>query len=349
MSYLLSKVFFNSPNDSFILIRFLCEQWTDSKVCFKSLNTANDHHTKYRKNAVNKNSIQSMLTDSSCVGKLYLGAENTLTTSGIRPRKTGGIFMPKFWWGVCEYKTRKRNKQAKLVVVFSSPLPMGLRSSLLAVLTLNNKEHDMTNVIKLSDINTTVNHEPRIKDLVLAEALGLANPYRIRESIRNNMKALLRFGEVSTRTVKTSKKGGRPSQEYFLNKRQALYICTKSSSANATEVTIQMVEVFDAVTSGKQIEMNLPAVVPEGHTIVKPYTRRLPGKKETTVQDILDLLNNAGNWKAKDIQSNADQAKNLILSFQNYTKSYVSFAESLAENLETHICDTKRAVNKRYL
>ncbi|ANC91070.1 hypothetical protein A6A40_03665 [Azospirillum humicireducens] len=47
-----------------------------------------------------------------------------------------------------------------------------------------------------TDIDTTINHEPRIRDLRLAEALGMANPHAIRRLIERHMDALGTFGEV---------------------------------------------------------------------------------------------------------------------------------------------------------
>ncbi len=57
--------------------------------------------------------------------------------------------------------------------------------------------------------------------------------------------------------TQTSPRGGRPGKAYWLNKKQALYICTKSETDRATEATIQMVEVFDA-----WIEQQRAAAVP---------------------------------------------------------------------------------------
>jgi hypothetical protein len=67
--------------------------------------------------------------------------------------------------------------------------------------------------------------------------------------------------------AKTSK-GGRPGKEYWLTKKQCLYLCTKSETPNATEVTIQMVEVFDQVMNGKTVS-------------VRAHNRRPPTKRQT--------------------------------------------------------------------
>ncbi len=102
--------------------------------------------------------------------------------------------------------------------------------------------------------------EPRIQDLHLAEKLGFANPYMIRTLIERNRPELERLGEILVMPTKncltsdnavffTAKKtsvGGRPGKDFFLNRKQVLYICAKSQTPNAAEVTIMMVEVFDA-------------------------------------------------------------------------------------------------------
>ncbi len=124
--------------------------------------------------------------------------------------------------------------------------------------------------------------EPRIQDLHLAEKLGFANPYMIRTLIERNRPELERFGEVlvmatKTRlnsgnevffTVKKTPVGGRPGKDYYLNRKQVLYICAKSQTPNAAEVTITMVEVFDA-----WMETERPVPVKE-HFRSKPKRQR---------------------------------------------------------------------------
>lgn len=47
-----------------------------------------------------------------------------------------------------------------------------------------------------NDINDTINTEPRILDLRVAEALGFDRPRKIRELIERHRETLERFGEV---------------------------------------------------------------------------------------------------------------------------------------------------------
>lgn len=109
----------------------------------------------------------------------------------------------------------------------------------------------MEAALTVADLNITVNHEPRIQDERLAGALGFPRPRKIKDLISRHLEALQRFGEVCTTMGQTTERGGRPGKTYWLNKKQALYLCTKSVTANATEVTIGMVEVFDAYQQGK--------------------------------------------------------------------------------------------------
>ncbi|MGF7178292.1 hypothetical protein [Azospirillum doebereinerae] len=100
-----------------------------------------------------------------------------------------------------------------------------------------------------TDIDTTINHEPRIRDLRLAEALGMADRHAIRRLIERHMDALQTFAEVISDADRKIGRG-RPSKSFYLTKKQALYITAKSDTERAALVTIQMVELFDAVTSG---------------------------------------------------------------------------------------------------
>jgi predicted ArsR family transcriptional regulator len=126
----------------------------------------------------------------------------------------------------------------------------------------------MTALFSVSDINTSINHEPRILDTKLAEALGFARPRKIRDVISRHLDALKRLGNIVCPAVGQTPKGGRPGKEYWLTKKQALFLCTKSETPNATEVTIQMVEVFDQVMNGKTVP-------------VRAHTRRPPTKRQT--------------------------------------------------------------------
>jgi hypothetical protein len=124
---------------------------------------------------------------------------------------------------------------------------------------------DISRALTAADLNVTVNHEPRISDLRLADALGFADRHKIRDLIARHKDALSRFGEVSAARRKPGKQGGRPGTDYYLNKRQALYITAKSDTPRAAEITVEMVEVFDAYLAGKTApaqEREAPKAIP---------------------------------------------------------------------------------------
>ena len=103
---------------------------------------------------------------------------------------------------------------------------------------------------------TPINGEPRVHDLHLATHLGFADPYMIRKLIKRNESKLLSFGIVST--VETIHEGaGRPTNEYYLNQKQAIFICMKSETEKAFDVQADIVRVFDAYLNG-EVHGNLP-------------------------------------------------------------------------------------------
>ena len=133
----------------------------------------------------------------------------------------------------------------------------------------------------VADLDSSIDGTPRMMDLTLAEALEFSRPRDIRKIVERHMQALRRFGEVCATVARTLKNkdnsGGRPGKAYYLNKKQALYICTKSETDNATEVTIQMVEVFDAYTAGQLVATDKP-------THVREHDRRTSTKIDDAVR-----------------------------------------------------------------
>lgn len=57
----------------------------------------------------------------------------------------------------------------------------------------------MTAILSIQDLNTTVNHEPRVQDITIAERLGYERPRVIRELIARNKEELERYGEFAVR------------------------------------------------------------------------------------------------------------------------------------------------------
>lgn len=89
--------------------------------------------------------------------------------------------------------------------------------------------------------------ELRIRDIDLAVRLGFRRPANIRKLIIRHIAALAELGTVST--VETVNRGQK-AEEYYLNRKQAIYITTKSDTDNATDTTIEIIEKFDAYERG---------------------------------------------------------------------------------------------------
>jgi hypothetical protein len=129
-------------------------------------------------------------------------------------------------------------------------------------------------ILSLSDLNTALDAEPRILDVMLAERLGFSRPVDIRKLISRNFSELRAYGEVYatmaqtssqlgevfTQSVKTSAKGGRPSTAFYLNESQALLICMFSRTPKAAQVRKAIIDVFMAYRRG---QLAPPPVAPK--------------------------------------------------------------------------------------
>ena len=92
-----------------------------------------------------------------------------------------------------------------------------------------------------------VEGEPRILDTDLAKRLGFSNPIDIRKLVRRHEASLAEFGTVAT---VARVKRGQEATEYHLSRKQAIFITAKSETAAATEITIEIIERFDAYEKG---------------------------------------------------------------------------------------------------
>lgn len=110
-----------------------------------------------------------------------------------------------------------------------------------------------TNLISQNDSHLTVNDlqviedEPRIKDLTLAERLGIDRPRKIRDVIKSNIKELQEFGRAHLQSA--NEKVGcttRTIQAYYLNEAQALLLCMFSRTAKAAQVRKELIDVYMA-------------------------------------------------------------------------------------------------------
>jgi hypothetical protein len=122
----------------------------------------------------------------------------------------------------------------------------------------------MSNTVSSTLTLTPIGGEPRIHDLQLAEHLGFERPVKIRDMIKRNEAKLLKFGILPT-VGKIHEAAGRPTAEYFLNQKQAIFVCMKSETEKAFDVQIEIVRVFDAYLNGemKCAPPVLPPTAPE--------------------------------------------------------------------------------------
>ncbi|WP_429956095.1 phage antirepressor KilAC domain-containing protein [Gluconobacter japonicus] len=96
--------------------------------------------------------------------------------------------------------------------------------------------------------------ELRILDTDLATRLRFAKPTKIRDLIKRHIGSLEKMGTVPT--VGTVIRG-QNATEHYLNKKQAIFITAKSETAEATEITIEIIEKFDAY---EQSKVHQPAI-----------------------------------------------------------------------------------------
>lgn len=132
---------------------------------------------------------------------------------------------------------------------------------------------------------SVVEGEPRVHDLLLAEHLGFAQPRDIRKIIKRNDAKLLKFGQRATvaRRIEGGNGTTQEIQEYYLNQKQAIFICMKSETEKAFDVQIEIVRVFDAFLQ-KENEAGRPRFRPE-------KTRKaLPGGLTVEQQDAVKAL-----------------------------------------------------------
>lgn len=144
----------------------------------------------------------------------------------------------------------------------------------------------MTTLITLKDLNTTVNHEPRILDVKIGEALGMAQPLNIRATIEANRMELEGFGSIhaARELIEAGKGAKREVTRYYLNEPQALLLCMFSRTEKAAAVRKALIEVYQAYRSG--------ALAPAEKTVaVRPHERRRPMRRDMLVLGLVfDIL-----------------------------------------------------------
>lgn len=106
---------------------------------------------------------------------------------------------------------------------------------------------------------TTIDNEPRVRDIQLAEKLGMSRPRDIRANlIVPNLVELRGYGDLREMNANAGKVG-RPALEYRLNEQQALLLCMFSRTEKAQAVRKEVIEVFTAYRRG-QLQPVTPAI-----------------------------------------------------------------------------------------
>ncbi|MBF0858152.1 hypothetical protein HKD24_02860 [Gluconobacter sp. LMG 31484] len=108
----------------------------------------------------------------------------------------------------------------------------------------------ITKAVEGSNVIAPAMHdgELRILDTDLATRLGFDRPRNIRNLIKRYGADLDKMGPRFT--VERVINGGTATETY-LNKKQAIFITAKSETAEATEITIEIIEKFDAYERGE--------------------------------------------------------------------------------------------------
>nr|WP_312968014.1 hypothetical protein [Brucella intermedia] len=107
---------------------------------------------------------------------------------------------------------------------------------------------DTRRTFTIADLNTEIDAEPRIADKLLAQSLGYARHYKIRELITRNEAELSTYGSLPLRRGQSR---GQSFTEYFLNEGQALLICMFAKTVAAAAVRKALIDVFMEYRRGK--------------------------------------------------------------------------------------------------
>lgn len=113
----------------------------------------------------------------------------------------------------------------------------------------------------------------RVLDTVLGKRLGFVRPTEIRKLIERHRESLSKISVLVTVEQTSEETGGRPAKAYLLDKRQAIFVTAKSETEKATEITIEIIERFDAYERGT---VRVPTFAP---TITEHVNARLEANK----------------------------------------------------------------------
>jgi hypothetical protein len=98
-----------------------------------------------------------------------------------------------------------------------------------------------------------VEGEPHWLDLDLGQWLEFERPIDVRKLIRRHYRNLMKTGVIATVGITPSTEGGRPPTENWLSFPSCLFLCAKSQTEKANEVTLAMVQFIDHYRKGEVI------------------------------------------------------------------------------------------------
>lgn len=106
----------------------------------------------------------------------------------------------------------------------------------------------MNDLFCITDLDTAVDADPRIKDVLLGERLGYKRSRAIRQLIESNREELEAYGNIATRhgVVEIGNGALKETTEFYLNEHQGLLICMFAKTEMAAAVRKALIEVFVA-------------------------------------------------------------------------------------------------------
>lgn len=158
----------------------------------------------------------------------------------------------------------------------------------------------MSNILSIKNLNTTVNHEPRLEDTLIGKALGFPRPRKIRDLIKANQGELEAYGSLAPIQGESR---GQSFLTYHLNEAQCLLLCMFSRTDKAAEVRKAIIDVFMDYRRGgleKEKAVDISKVITDQVTHVIFLQNQLRKTKNVMQDfDITRLNVTAQSWLAE--------------------------------------------------
>ena len=176
--------------------------------------------------------------------------------------------------------------------------------------------------------------ELRVKDTELGAKLGYDRPTKIRELIKRNLDTLTIYGECKPFADTDPNTVGRPSDCYYLNRDQTLFIALKSETDKAKEVQREVIRVY-----GEYLDGRVPFSPEPEWEIIKNDLEILAAERN----DLLKQLENVNRRVAAKVDRLTDlQAKvTAVLEYAN-TGSYNDSVFVTTAYGETVLCSPSK-------